>query len=73
MPFLVSHASNDDGIVRIQSAFTESGPVIRIWFVSTLTTVDKINSALKSPELIVHYPDKSTKKVKNPFLFVFEN
>ncbi len=73
MPFLVSHASNDDGVVRIQTSFTESGPVIRIWFVSTLTTVDKINSALKSPVLIVHYPDKSTKKVKNPFLFIFQD
>jgi hypothetical protein len=69
IPFLVSHASNDDGIVRIQTAFTEDGPVIKIWFVESLTTVEKINSLLKSPEFIVHYPDKTVKKVKNPFLF----
>jgi len=67
MPYLVSHASNDDGIVRIETAFTESGPVIKIWFVNELTTVEKINSMLKSPEFIVHYPDKTVKKVKNPF------
>lgn len=69
IPFLVSHASNDDGIVRIQTSFTENGPVIKIWFVESLTTVEKINSTLKAPELIVHYPDKSVKKSKNPFKF----
>jgi polyferredoxin len=70
IPFLVSHASNDDGIVRIQTAFTESGPVIKIWFVGSLTSVEKINSNLKAAEFIVHYPDKSVKKVKNPFKFI---
>ncbi len=69
IPFLVSHASNDNGIVRIQTSFTEDGPILKIWFVESLTTVEKINSLLKSPEFIVHYPDKSVKKVKNPFLF----
>jgi polyferredoxin len=69
MPFLVSHASNDDGIVRIQTEFTEGGPAIKIWFVNSLTTVEKINTILKAPEFIVHYPDKSVKKVKNPFRF----
>lgn len=72
MPFLVSHASNDDGIVRIQTSFTENGPVIRIWFVGSLTSVTKINSLLQSPDFIVHYPDKSVKKVKNPFGFKIE-
>lgn len=73
MPFLVSHASNDDGIVRIQTSFTESGPVIKIWFVESLTNVVRINSLLKSTEFIVHYPNKSVKRVKNPFRFVIEN
>jgi hypothetical protein len=69
IPYLVSHASNDDGIVRIQTSFTKSGPVIKIWFVNNLTTVEKINSLLKSSEFIVHYPDKTVKKTKNPFRF----
>ena len=69
IPYLVSHASNDDGIVRIETAFTETGPVIKIWFVSSLTTVEKINTLLKSTEFTVHYPDKSVKKIKNPFRF----
>ena len=71
IPFLVSHASNDDGIVRIQTEFSESGPLIKIWFVNSMTTVEKINTMLKAPEFIVHYPDKSVKKVKNPFRFTF--
>jgi hypothetical protein len=70
MPFLVSHASNDDGIVRIQTSFTESGPVLKIWFVDGLTTVEKINSLIKAPEFIVHYPDKTVKTIKNPFKFI---
>jgi hypothetical protein len=69
MPYLVSHASNDDGIVRIKTEFTADGPVIKIWFVGSMTGVDKINEMLKSPEFLVHYPDKSVKKVKNPFKF----
>jgi hypothetical protein len=67
IPYLVSHASNDDGVVRIQTDFTEEGPVIRIWFVSTITSVEKIDQILKSKEFTVHYPDKTVKKVKNPF------
>ena len=69
IPYLVSHASNDDGIVRLQTEFTKEGPVIKIWFVNSLTSVAKINSLLKAPEFVVHYPDKSTKKIKNPFRF----
>jgi len=71
MPFLVSQVSNDDGIVRLKTEFGENGPLLRIWFVSSLTTPDKITALLKSPEFIVHYPDKSVKKVKNPFSFKF--
>ena len=71
MPYLVSHASNDDGIVRLETSFSESGPVIKIWFVSSLTNVEKINTMLKAQEFTVHYPDKSVKKVKNPFNFQF--
>jgi len=73
MPYLISHASNDDGIVRVQTNFTESGPVIKIWFVDGLTAVEKINSMLKAPEFIVHYPDKTTKRIKNPYKFVIGN
>ncbi len=69
IPFLVSHASNDEGIVRIKTEFTEDEPVIKIWFVNALTTAEKITAMLKSPEFIVHYPDKTVKKVKNPFRF----
>ena len=69
IPYLVSQASNDDGVVRIQTEFTKEGPVIKIWFVNSLTNVEKINSLLTASEFVVHYPDKTTKKVKNPFRF----
>jgi len=73
MPYLVSHASNDDGIVRIQTSFTESGPIIKIWFVKSLTTVEKINALLKAPEFLVHYPDNTVKRIKNPYRFDIGN
>jgi hypothetical protein len=73
MSYLVSHASNDDGIVRIQTSFTESGPVIKIWFVDGLTTAEKISLTLISPEFIVHYPDKTIKRIKNPYKFIIVN
>lgn len=69
IPYLVSHASNDDGIVRIRTEFTIEGPVLKVWFVGKLTNVVKINAMLKASEFLVHFPDKSVKKVKNPFRF----
>ncbi len=69
LPYLISHASNDDGIVRLQTVYSDEGPELRIWFVNKLTTVNKINTMLQSTDFIVHYPDKSVKKVKNPFRF----
>jgi hypothetical protein len=71
IPFLVSHVSNEDGIVRFLTSYTSEGPVLKLWFVQSLISVDKISNVLSAEELIVHYPDKSVKKVKNPFTFSF--
>ena len=71
IPFLVSHVSNEDGIVRLLTSYTSEGPVLKLWFVQSLISVDKISNVLSAEELIVHYPDKSVKRVKNPFTFSF--
>jgi copper chaperone CopZ/NAD-dependent dihydropyrimidine dehydrogenase PreA subunit len=69
IPYLVSHMSNNDGIVRFQSLVSENGPILRLWFVNTMTQASDISKMLTAGELTVHYPDKTTKKVKNPFKF----
>lgn len=69
IPFLISHLSNDDGIIRFQTVFTTTDPEMRIWFVPRLTNPEKIRKLMTEPEFLVHYPDKSVKKVKNPFTF----
>ncbi len=69
MPYLVSHASNNDGIVRFKVVFTDSDPLLRLWFVQKLTDPGKIRQLLAEPMFLVHYPDKTVKKVNNPFRF----
>lgn len=69
IPYLVSHASNDEGIVRVQTEFTAEGPVLKIWFVAKMTSPEKIKEIITSPEFVVHYKNKPDKKVKNPFIF----
>ena len=67
MPFLISHLSNDDGIVRFRTQFTATEPLLEITFDPSLTTPDKIIKLMKAPKFLVHYPDKSVKEVENPF------
>lgn len=71
IPYLVSHASNEKGIVRLQTQYTENGPVLKLWFVNTLITPEKIKTVLTSPEFLVHYESKPDETVKNPFVFTF--
>jgi polyferredoxin len=67
IPYLISHFSNNDGIVRFQTVFTSSDPELVITYVTKMTNPEQIRKMIEEPELLVHYPDKSVKKVKNPF------
>lgn len=69
IPYLISHLSNDDGVVRFQMVLSGMEPGIKIWYVPSITDTEKINKLLKAPEFLVHYPDKSVKKFENPFKF----
>jgi hypothetical protein len=69
IPYLVSHLSNDDGVVRFKTTFTSADPELLIWFVPKLTHPDKVLKLMREPQFLVHYPDKSVEKVKNPFSF----
>ncbi|NVO20479.1 MAG: 4Fe-4S binding protein [Bacteroidetes bacterium] len=70
IPYLVSQLSNDDGVIRFKIEFTSSDPLLLISYVPTMTTRDKIIKLMNEPTFMVHYPDKSVKKVKNPFPIV---
>lgn len=69
IPYLVSHLSNDDGVVRFKTTFASADPELFIWFVPKLTHPDKVLKLMREPQFLVHYPDKSVEKVKNPFSF----
>lgn len=67
VPFLLSHSSNDDGVVRFQAMFNNDQPVLRIWFIKDLTNPGAILKLLNAPQLKVYYPDGTHKQFKNLF------
>jgi polyferredoxin len=67
VPFLLSHSSNDNGVVRFQTMFSDNLPVLRIWYVKRLTSPDSILTLLNTNRLKVYYPDGTHKLFKNLF------
>lgn len=68
-PYLGSHLSNDDGIVRLKIEYNKTEPVARIFYSSKLTDEKKILRLIKSKKFSVHYEDGRTKEFENPFQF----
>jgi ferredoxin len=68
LPYLLSHSSNDAGIVRFQTMFSDSLPELRIWYANGLTGPEPILSLLNQPQLKVYYPAGSSRLFKNPFI-----
>lgn len=68
--YLVSHLSNDDGVVGFQtlldSAYHEIAEII---YVDTMTTVDNIQKALLNDSLTITYSNGRVGKVENMFDF----
>ncbi|MFZ4706130.1 MAG: 4Fe-4S binding protein [Bacteroidales bacterium] len=69
IPYLLSHSSNDNGIVRFQTMFSDSIPELRIWYVKKLTIPSSILQLLNKPQLKVYYPDGTKKTFNNLFSF----
>lgn len=67
VPFLLSHSSNDNGIVRFQVMFSDDLPVLRIWYIKSRTDPESIVKLLNTPQLKVYYPDGTHKLFKNLF------
>ncbi len=69
IPYLVSHLSNDAGVVRVDTRFPDAVPELWVFYVSAKTNVDNIRNALKSPVLSITYESGDTEDVENPFQF----
>lgn len=69
-PYLVSHLSNDSGVVEFMSALDSLQQIeLRVVFVDTITNPAKILNAMKSDSLTVTYGEGDTGKVLNMFKF----
>lgn len=70
---LVSHLSNDDGIVEFRTVLNENHKEeINITYVDTLTTPETIKTLLQSDSLQINYRDGSVSQTPNPFNFEIE-
>jgi polyferredoxin len=67
VPFLLSHSSNDNGVVRFQAMFNDDLPVLRIWYIRRRSNPGGILKLLNAPLLKVYYPDGTQKSFKNVF------
>lgn len=68
--YLVSHLSNDSGVVGFETSLDDGGSeMLTVWFVDSLTVPERIFAAINSDSLLLHYADGSTGSVANPFRF----
>jgi len=71
--FLVSHLSNDDGIVEFRTLLDSTyREVAHILFVDTLTSGEKIFKALNADSLTVNYSNGEVRMVPSMFSFTEE-
>lgn len=69
IPYLISHCSNNDFIVRFKTIFSEKDPLLELTYVQGKTSESEILKLIKEPDLLVHYETRPDKKVGNPFTF----
>jgi len=68
--FLVSHISNDDGIVELKTFLdNQYDEIMAISYVDTMTTEKDIFMILNSDSLLITYTSGEKSKVPNMFVF----
>jgi polyferredoxin len=68
--YLVSHLSNDKGIVGFETWLDDQGSeMAKIIFVDTITSIQKINQAINADTLNVNMKSGDVKRIKNNFKF----
>ena len=70
LPYLISHLSNDDGVVEFQSVLDANQQIaFQIIYVDSMTNKAKIEKALRSDTLSVIYGGGEKGKIANMFKF----
>jgi hypothetical protein len=68
--YLMSHLSNDTGVVGFETRLDTAGVELGIvHYVDSLTTPENIFGAVNTDTLVFHYADGTTGKLANPFNF----
>ncbi len=68
--YLISHISNEEGIVGFETSLNDSGEeMLTVWYVDSLTVPDRIFSVINADSLLLHYRDGTTGKMPSPFNF----
>ncbi|MDX9926339.1 MAG: 4Fe-4S binding protein [Bacteroidales bacterium] len=68
--YLISHISNDEGVVGFETLLNDAGEeMVTLWYVDTLTVPARIFSVMNADSLLLHYGDGTTGTVPNPFRF----
>jgi polyferredoxin len=68
--YLISHLSNDSGVVGFETSLDDAGEeMLTLWYIDTLTAPARIFGALSADSLLLHYGDGSIGTVPNPFRF----
>ncbi|MFV0593309.1 MAG: hypothetical protein ACK5M7_18195 [Draconibacterium sp.] len=70
LSYLVSHLSNDNGVVNVKTELDSNyREIIVITFVDSITNVANVENALQSDSLSISYSSGKTDKVPNMFNF----
>ncbi len=67
--YLLSHLSNDRGVVSFKTLPTDDGMFLRIEFIKNLTSVSDITKSLNDDKLKVHLNDGTVQLIENPYSF----
>jgi polyferredoxin len=68
--YLISHLSNDKGVVGFETSLDSAGTEIgSVMFIDSLTTAERIFTSVNADTLLFHYSDGRTGKLANPFSF----
>jgi len=67
--YLLSHLSNDNGVVSFESKATNHGFVLLLKIVKAKTSKQRIDKLINEPVLKVHLSDGTEESVPNPYKF----
>ncbi len=67
MPYLVSHLSDNNGIIRFATGYEQDGPMCLVYFDTTITNIDEVRKILTAEKMNVHYTNGTTKQMENSF------